>query len=377
MAAENEDGTEKTEDPTGKRLSEAREKGQVAKSQEVSHWFMLVGGGLVLAVLGQDAAVAIANRLLPFLERPHDFIAQAHNLHAIIIDTIIDLGVILMPILAIMVAAALAGNLLQHGFVFSPKKLEPKPKNLSLVNGLKKKFSSTTVTEFLKSAVKLLIIATAAGIAVAPQFDQLPILVSVDLSDLLGIVRRMALIMIGIAILIMAVIAVADLLFQRYTHIKQLRMTKQEVKDEMKQTDGDPQVKRQLAKIRMERARERMMAAVPTSDVVITNPTHFAVALKYDQETMQAPVVVAKGQDNIALKIREIANENEVPIVENPPLARGLYSGVDIDQPIPLEFYKAVAEVISYVMKLKKGLARRVPARGRNAAGTGRTGLTL
>ena len=179
--------------------------------------------------------------------------------------------------------------------------------------------------------------------------------------DMLAMVRLVAAKVIVGVLTVMTVITLIDVIYQRFMHTKELRMTKQQVKDEHKQSEGDPLIKSRLRQIRVERARKRMMAAVPEADVVITNPTHFAVALKYDQKSMEAPRVVAKGVDNVALRIREVAEENDVAVVENPPVARALHASVDIDQEIPPEHYKAVAEIIGYVMRLKQGLPARTP----------------
>jgi flagellar biosynthetic protein FlhB len=181
-------------------------------------------------------------------------------------------------------------------------------------------------------------------------------LAAVDIFAMLDYLRRETVRLTFIVLLIVTVMAAADYVYQRWSFLQQMRMTKQEVKDEHKQTEGDPMIKSRLRSLRMQRARQRMMAAVPKASVVITNPTHYAVALKYDMDAMGAPILVAKGADLIALRIRELADENEVPIVENPPLARALFATVELDQEVPPEHYKAVAEVISYVMKLKGSL---------------------
>ncbi len=353
--AENEDGTEKTEDPSGKKLGDAAEKGQFPKSQEVNNWVMMAGAGIMLVMFAGDLIRNIAQLLLPFLESPQEIDLSGAGAGQLYIGMVTDLAVFLAPLFAFMVVLAIGGNLVQHMPVFATDKLKPKLSSISPMKGLKNKFSLSTLTEFGKGLVKLIVIGIAVILTIVPELSDLPNMVRVDVGDLLGIVKRDALIIITLVVVIMAAVAVVDVIYQRFKHHRDLRMTKQEVKDENKQMDGDPAVKKQLARIRFERARERMMAAVPNADVVITNPTHYAVALKYDQETMEAPVVVAKGQDLIALRIREVAEENKVAIVENPPLARGLFSAVEIDQPIPLQFYKTVAEVIGYVMRLKGG----------------------
>jgi len=195
-----------------------------------------------------------------------------------------------------------------------------------------------------------------------PDRDMVLDMPSMEVQDVLAMVRLEAVKVVIAVLSVMTIVTLIDVLYQRYQHLKEMRMTKQQVKDEHKQSEGDPMIKGRLRQIRAERARKRMMAAVPEADVVITNPTHFAVALKYDQATMAAPKLLAKGVDNLAFKIREVAEENDIPIVENPPVARALHAAVDIDQEIPPEHYKAVAEIIGYVMNLKRRVSG---ARGR------------
>jgi flagellar biosynthetic protein FlhB len=209
-----------------------------------------------------------------------------------------------------------------------------------------------------KALVKIVLVGGAAFLAVWPELRRLELLITVDLLDLLALLARVALLLAGGALAMLAVLAVADLFYQKWDFIRNQRMSKQEVKDENRQSEGDPHVKMRIRQIRMERSKKRMMAAVPTASVVVTNPTHYAVALKY-ASGMPAPKVVAKGLDLVALKIREIAREHGVPIVENPPLARALHQAVELDREISPEFYKAVAEIIGYVMRLKGKLPQR------------------
>ncbi len=363
--AETEDGTEKSEEPTGKRLGDAHSKGQVAKSQEVTNWFMMAGIALAVTIFARDIAIKVSQRLVPFIEQAHAIPTDPLSLRDVVLDVVSDLALVVFPALALLILASLAGNMVQHKPVWAPYKLKPKLSNLSLIKGFKNRFSSASLVEFAKSLVKFAVIGTATGLAVLPEMRRLPVIMTQDLSLILEDVRELALIMLVVVMVIMAFIAVADFMYQKYAFIKGQRMTKDEVKDEFKQSEGDPKVKRQLAKIRLERTRERMMAAVPGSDVVVTNPTHYAVALSYDPDSMNAPKAVAKGQDWLAQRIRRVAEENKVPIVENPPLARGLYDSVEIDREIPVEYYKAVAEVIGYVMRLKRKVAGRAASRGR------------
>ena len=205
-----------------------------------------------------------------------------------------------------------------------------------------------------KAIVKLVVISGLIGVVVWPDLKALPAFAQMEPIEIAGIVHREAMIIIALVVALMAAVAGADLFYQRYDWFENLKMSRTDVKDEHKQAEGDPQVKSKIRAIRAERARSRIMAAVPSADVVITNPTHYAVALKYDGENMAAPKLVAKGQDHLAFRIRDLAKQHDIPVLENPPLARGLYKSVDLDREIPPEFYKAVAEIISYVYRLKQ-----------------------
>jgi flagellar biosynthetic protein FlhB len=239
--------------------------------------------------------------------------------------------------------------------------MKPELKKISPLAGLKKIFGKQGVMNLLKSILKIAIVGGALYVVVAPNLKQLPVFVGMELLDVALLVRYQALLMLLVVLLVMAVIAAGDFVFQRYDWMENLKMSHQDIKDEHKQSEGDPKIKARIAQLRMDRARHRMAAAVPTADVVLTNPTHYAVALKYDAEGMDAPCLVAKGADHLAFRIRDIAEEYDIPVLENPPLARGLYDTVEIDQEIPPEYYKAVAEIIGYVMNLNKRLGRHKP----------------
>jgi len=221
------------------------------------------------------------------------------------------------------------------------------------LKGVKKLFSIQSVMNLLKGFAKLAIVGMIIGLVIWPKRTAIPQLAELQVSQMTFILLDWVTLVLVAVVAVMAIIAGLDYLFQYFQYMKKLRMTKQEVKDESKQSEGDPMVKGRLRQLRMEKARQRMMAAVPNADVVITNPTHFAVALEYNGTSMEAPKLTAKGVDAVAFRIRKVAEENKITIMENPPLARALYAGVEIDQEIPPEHYKAVAEVISYVMKLK------------------------
>ena len=370
--AEDDDKSQKTEHPTAKRLDEAAKKGQSAKSQEINHLFILSAATFVLIFFAPGLASSIARILRVFFEAPH-LIPMGNNHLPDLLGTIA--GQILLklapPILLVMVAAV-AANVVQAKPIFSAENMKPKFAKVSPLKGAKKMFSPKSLVEFLKGFVKISIIGLVVFIMIWPERDALTQLMTVPLNEILMIVRRLALRILAITLVIMVVVAILDFMYQKYEHIKGLRMSKQDIKDETKQTDGDPQVKARIRTLRLERSRQRMMQAVPSADVVITNPTHYAVALQYEAKSMEAPRLVAKGVDAMALRMREIAEENGVPIVENPPIARALYAAVEVDEEIPDEHYKAVAEIIGYVMKLKgqKAVERFTTPRDRaNRAG--------
>ena len=259
---------------------------------------------------------------------------------------------------------AIAAPILQHGPIYSPKALEPKAEKFNPVKGFKRIFSARQMMEFVKGILKLSIVTAVGILTVLPALPALDIVPSFSVPDFLAGLYDLVMNMMIAVVAVLAVIAILDMLFQRQQHHKQMRMTKQEVKEEFKQSEGDPMIRQRLRQIRQDRARTRMMQAVPEADVVITNPTHYAVALKYRSEDMEAPRLVAKGADLIAQKIRELAEEHDIAIVENPPLARALFASVDLDAEVPPEHYQAVAEVISYVWSLE---GRTMPKESRVA----------
>lgn len=351
--AEQQDDASKTEEPTQKRLDDARNKGQIPHSQEINHWFMIGAATLVFAVLANSGGARFADRMIAFFDRPHDLSVEPGAIGRLLASISWSSLLVLGPALGVFVVAALAGNLIQHRIVATTERIKPKFSKISPLSGVKRIFSLRGLTDFAKGILKLAVVGSVAAIVIWPAFGHLGELVTVDLLGTAETMRRLTVKMLIGILSVLFFIAAADFVYQRWEHLKGLRMSRQELKDEMKQTEGDPQIKSRIRALRMERARKRMMAAVPTADVVVTNPTHFAVALKYEPEKMAAPRVVAKGADLIALAIRRRAEENRVPVMENPPLARALFAACDIDQEVPVEHYKAVAEIIGYVYKLK------------------------
>lgn len=351
--AEDQDQSQKTEEPSAKKLQEARRKGDVATSREVQNFFMLFAGALVLIILAPGMVEDIAVNLRQYLAAPHDYQIEFESLRAMLVDTLSRVGtVLILPAIILLIAAAGAG-LVQHGFLLAPERLKFDLKKLSPIAGAKRMFSLRSISEFIKGLLKISVVGAIAVFLMWPVFSELPSVPGRTVLDSLGMIHILSSRMLAGVVAVLAVIAGFDFMYQRFEHSKKLRMTKQEVKDEYKQTEGDPHIKARLRAIRIERARQRMMQAVPEADVVITNPTHYAVALKYDAETMPAPKLVAKGLDAVAERIRDKADEYDVPIVENPPLARALYASVDLDHEIPQEHFQAVAEIIAYVMRLR------------------------
>lgn len=361
--SEETDHLQKTEEPTPKKLEEGRRKGQVAVSREVNTWLALLVGTLVLGLMAPGFMTDIRVTLLPFVESPHLFAIDPASAGALLSATFIEvLGALFFPLLFFFLVA-MAGPVLQTGFVYSPKAIEPKTDKISPVKGMKRMFSARQLAEFVKGLFKISIV-TAVGVAtVLPALSALDIVPTFSIPDFLAALHGLVLNVLIAVVAVLFVIAIADLLFQRQQHHKQMRMTKQEVKEEFKQTDGDPTVKQRLRQIRQDRARGRMMQAVPEADVVVTNPTHYAVALQYRPAEMAAPKLVAKGADLVAQRIRQVAEEHDIAIVENPALARALFAAVELDADVPAEHYQAVAEVISYVWRLE-GRSMPVEATG-------------
>lgn len=352
-----QDDSEKTEEPTQRKLDEAQKKGDVVKSQEISTWFVMMGGAVAIALLGPSTASSLASSLKVFLAQPDAIPMDPEHLRRIWLSIGRDaFGAVIAP-LGILVGAALIGHLIQHAPVFTAENMKPKLSKISPAEGLKRLFGPKSLMNLAKGVVKMAVVGTVSFMLVWPERDQLALMMTWEIAQLLPVVQAMALKMFMGVIAVMTVVAGLDYLFERMQWMKKQRMSIQEVKDEYKQMEGDPTVKAKLRQIRVERGRKRMMAAVPTATVIITNPTHYAVALKYEQG-MGAPVVVAKGVDAVAFKIREIGQEHDIPIVENPPLARALHATVQIDEEVKPEHYKAVAEVIGYVMRLKAKITR-------------------
>jgi flagellar biosynthetic protein FlhB len=357
MADEN-DAAEKTEDPTQKRLDDAHDRGDVAKSQEVNTWFMIAGATLVLSSFSGSIGAGILMPLRNLVANSWMIHADGPGLLALAqtlgIAVIAALGV---PLLLLMIAA-IAGNMVQHRLVWSGESLKPKLSKISPLAGAKRVFGKQAAANFAKGLFKVTALGAVMTAILWPERYRLDAMIRFDPAAILGVTTSLTLQLMGAVVAMLALVAIADYFFQYRQWFERQKMSLREMKEEFKQSEGDPHIKGRIRQLRHARMKKRMMAAVPKASVIITNPTHFAVALSYERG-MSAPVCVAKGVDTIALKIREVAKAHDIPIVENVALARALHATVEIDDEIPVEHYHAVAEIIGYVMGLKRGLSGR------------------
>ena len=353
-----DDESEKTEDPTQKRLDDALERGDVAKSQEINTWFVIAGSTLIMSTFSGSIGGGlelplrnlIANSWMIHTDGP-GLLLLARQL------CIAVLGAIGVPLL-MLALTAIGGNMLQHRLVWSAESLKPKFEKISPGAGAKRIFGKQAGANFLKGLFKLTALGAVMTAILWPERLRLESMVRFDPTALLGVSTSMTVHLMGSVVAMLAVVAIADYFFQYRQWYERQKMSLQEIKEEYKQSEGDPHIKGKIRQLRQQRMKKRMMAAVPKASVIITNPTHYAVALSYERG-MPAPICVAKGVDTLAAKIREIAGQHDIPIVENVALARALYATVEIDNEIPVEHYHAVAEIIGYVMGLKRGLSGR------------------
>jgi flagellar biosynthetic protein FlhB len=356
--AEESDDAEKTEDPTQKRLDEALERGDVVKSQEVNTWFIIAAGALVLSTFSGGMAGGLSTTMRGIIANAAQIRVDGPALPGLFQKIGLEMiAAVAIPFLLLMLAA-LGGNLIQHRLVWSYQTLAPKLSKVSPAAGLKRLFSSQALANFAKGIVKLLVVGVVLTVLMWPERMRIANLVRSDPAAILPLAQALALKILGAVVAVLAVVAASDYLFQYRTWYQRQKMSLREIKEEFKQSEGDPVIKGKLKQIRQTRMRKRMIAAVPKATVVIANPTHYAVALQYERG-MEAPLCVAKGVDALALKIRAVAEEHAVPVVENPPLARALHATVEVEQSIPPEHYKAVAEVIGYVMRLRRAVPRQ------------------
>ncbi len=357
MAGGGSESDDKTQEPTDKKLEDARKRGDVPMAPEMRHAAMFVAALVVMGGLGTYTVQQCGNLFVRLWGGADDFRMEPDGAQSFATGLFAAVGTALTPILAALFGFAILGGVLQGRPMIAWSRIKPKWNKLNPVNGAKRMFGKQALVEFLKTFAKLCLVAgIAAGIA-WPHAATIDRLVGADLIDAGSAASDIVHAMLRPIAMLVGALALFDFIWQRLSYTKRMRMSLQEVKDEYKESEGDPKIKGKIRQLQMQRARSRMMANVPKASVVITNPTHYAIALQYDHGAMAAPVVVAKGVDAIALKIREIATEHNIPLVENRPLARALYASAELDKPIPVEHYAAVAEVISYVMRIAR--ARR------------------
>lgn len=355
--AENENGQERTEQPTGKRLDEARNKGQVCKSTEVSTCFLFLATVISFYFYIPSVGSQMGEMVRSYLANTSAWDGTSEGAVTIFQQGVFQLAIMLLPILAVFLVIGLASNILQIGFVFSGETLMPKFSKINPITGFKNRFMSMKALELLvKNVLILLVISWVAYRAIQREVPLYPPLMHCDTNVIIMTFFESSMRLLWDFLWIFIFVAAADYAFQKWQYSEDLLMTKQEVQDEFKMTEGNPIIKSRIRSIQIHMARRRMMKEVPKADVVITNPTHLAIALKYERGKMSAPVVVAKGAGFVAEKIRELARASRVPIIENKPLAQALYKTVEIGDVIPEEWYKAVAEILAHVFKLKAGV---------------------
>jgi len=346
---------EKTEKATPKKRQDARKKGQVIKSQDVTSAIVM----LMVFIFLIFFAGSLRDELLAFFRQTfiHNIRIETLTIDSVMhlfIETLIQMAFIIVPIMAIAVVGALAGNFLQFGFLFTLEPMKFDLKKMDPIKGLKRIFSVKAIVELLKSVLKIGFIGSVTTIIIWTNLPEVlalsfksPWMTLITVGKLVGIM--------GIAAsLVLLCVSILDWMYQKFDYEKNLKMSKQDIKDEYKNSEGDPLIKSKIKQRQREMAMRRMMSEIPSADVVITNPTHYAIALKYDEENMDAPRVIAKGTDFIAQKIKLIAKEHDVIMVENRPLARAMYDQVEIGDPVPEEFFKAVAEILAYVYRIKR-----------------------
>jgi flagellar biosynthesis protein FlhB len=344
---------EKTEKATPKKRQDSRKKGQVAKSQDVNTAIVLLAVFLILLFAGKYFYTSLLNLFRHSYQEYIGMDLTENNLQMIFLDILQELVFVLAPIMGVAMIAGVAANYMQFGFLFSTEAIQPKLEKLDPIKGFKRIFSVRAIVELLKSILKISLVGAVTFAVLWIRKDEVLILAQKSVGAGLATIASLTVQMGLIASVLLIVLSVLDYLYQKYDFEKNIRMSKQDIKDEHKNMEGDPLIKSKIKQRQREMAMRRMMQEVPNADVVITNPTHYAVCLKYDENKLDAPFVVAKGVDYVAQKIKFIAKENDVITVENRPLARALNSQTEIGDAIPEEFFKAVAEILAYVYRTK------------------------
>ena len=355
--AEGTDPESKTEEATPRKLEDARKKGDVAKSPDVAAVLSLTGAAAVVLMTGGWFATSMAEQLLPFIAAPHTMIGGLETGAGIEIGTTALWAV--APFLGLVMLATIVGgvggNVAQSGLLFTAEKLKPDWSKVNPLKGFKRIFGPDGLVQFIKTFIKLLAVGVVCWLVLRPHLRELENMAAMSPALILPLARDLAIALMTSTIVFLGFTAGADFLWQKYRFAERMKMSKEELKEDYKQSEGDPHVKAKLKQIRAQRSRQRMMQNVPKATVIVTNPTHYSVALRYEPgEGDPAPICVAKGVDALAMRIREVGREHNVPIVENVPLARALYAAVDIDETIPREHFEAAAKVIGFVMQKRK-----------------------
>lgn len=347
------DNDDKTEQPTGKKIADARNKGQVPRSKEAGTFFVLIGGVLSIWAFSSLLGSGLRQIIMNSFSLTRDQIYSVDEFRRIFVQNILSIAIPIIGIAFCVFVLAIIGNIMIGGYNFSQEALKPKFNKLNPITGIGRIFSLNSIIELVKGIFKVVFIASFCYFALSGRIHEVMGLSYIDPHA--GIKRAISLLFQFMVIVVCAMIPIImiDVPYQKWHYLKQLRMSKQEVKDEYKDTEGNPQIKGKLKQLQFQMAARRMMQDVPTADVVVTNPTHFAVAIKYDPEGETAPLVVAKGVDEIAEKIKEIARESGVPVIPIPPLARSLYYTTDLNKEIPRGLFKAVASLLAWVMGMK------------------------
>ncbi|WP_445765725.1 flagellar biosynthesis protein FlhB [Rheinheimera sp.] len=360
-----DDSAEKTEQPTPKKLQDAAKKGQIARSKDLGTAFVLIGSAVALLIFGKMLAMAILDIGQRLLRLNNKDIFEPNSMFTAWGAVGERLLVPMAGIFAIILLAAFLGNTLLGGFNFSWEAAGPKLSKMDPLKGFKRMFGVQAAVELLKSILKVVVVVGIAYLLLKLFFDDIMALsLMSEPNNIESAMYFLAWLFLGLCASV-SVIAVVDAPYQTWNHIRQLKMSLQEIKDEYKNSEGDPQIKARIRRTQMQMSMKRMMQEVPKADVIVTNPTHYAVALKYDQGKFRAPVVVAKGVDEVALHIRKIAAEHKIPVIESPMLARSVYHTTELDHPIPEQLFAAVAQVLAYVFQLnmyKKGKGSRPKA---------------
>lgn len=361
--SEDKDPASKTEEATPRKLEEARRKGDVAKSQDIPQWMSLAAACSVILATGGMFSAQMANDLIPFIASPHDMIGalEGGGGGEIMRRAVWSAAPFLGAVLFAAAAAGAAGNILQQGFLWTGDKLKPDLSKISPLKGFKRVFGVDGLVQFLKTLLKVVAVGVISWFVLKSHAREFENLAAMSPAMILPAALKLSLALLTPVLAFLAATAAADWLWSKVRFADQMKMTREELKEDFKQSEGDPHVKARLRQLRAERSRKRMMQNVPTATVVITNPTHYAIALRYVQGETAAPLCVAKGVDSLALKIREVAGEHDVPILEDPPLARALYATVDVDETIPREHFEAVARVIGFVMNPRNRGKRTMP----------------